>query len=215
MPLDRLSQNRVRTAGYQHPSSVLILLVALALAGCQTTAAPTSIESDTVAAPPPALPPASALSDAPGRVIAENRGWVVTAYPPSPTGRAYCTASRQGDGSPLLSFRATAERAALLVMTDHTAMPDRQAQPHGPGELTAKFSDGVEHQLKAMKTEDGGVIVPVELPTYDDLMEPFAESKTVTLEGNVLSGPVGDINLGGSNWAINALAECRILHTRG
>ena len=182
------------------------LLATALLAACQTTQ-PTATTALAPAAP---RPNSSGLSDAPGRVVAQNKGWVVRAHPATKTGAAYCFATRADSSSPL-SFRATAKGAAMLVNGDQHAQPaeDRDAK------LMAMFPDGEKVALEAKPLPNGGVMVPVELPSYEDLFEPFMRSKAVTLHSDSADGAIGDVSLGGSSWALNALDECRILHTDG
>jgi len=182
------------------------VLVAAHLCACQTTQPPAPAAS----APVPQTINASGLSDAPGRVVAQNKGWVVRAHPATKTGAAYCFATRTDSSSPL-SFRATAKGAAMLVNGDQHAQPaeDRASK------IKAMFPDGETVALEAKPLPNGGVIVPVELPSYEDLFEPFMRSKAVTLQSETSGGKIGDVSLGGSSWAINALDECRILHTDG
>ncbi|TWA89892.1 hypothetical protein FBY14_105196 [Azospirillum brasilense] len=187
-------------------SAVLAVLAATLLTACQTTGAPAP-SAERTHRPPPPEPPASPLSDAPGRVVAQNKGWVVRAHPATKTGSAYCYATRTDDSSPL-SFRATAKGAAMLVNAD------QHAQAKGAdSRLTAIFPDGETMALDASPLPDGGVVVPVELPKYEDLFEPFMRSRAVTLQGDGGGTDIGDVNLGGSSWALAALDECRILHT--
>ncbi len=192
---------RLRT-GRGAPAAAAALLSAI-LSACQTGPAP--------APPPPAVPaepPPSGLSEAPGRVVAQNKGWVVRAHPATGTGAAYCFAARADSGFPL-SFRATAKGAAMLINADHHAQPAEARASR----LTAIFPGGEEVALEARPLPDGGLIVPVELPTYEDLFEPFVRAKAVTLRSEASEGAIGDVSLGGSSWALNALDECRILHT--
>ncbi|MBK3772927.1 hypothetical protein JJL56_13825 [Azospirillum sp. YIM DDC1] len=194
------SMRRIRS------SAVLAVLAATLLTACQTTGAPAP-SAERTHRPPPPEPPASPLSDAPGRVVAQNKGWVVRAHPATKTGSAYCYATRTDDSSPL-SFRATAKGAAMLVNAD------QHAQAKGAdSRLTAIFPDGETMALDASPLPDGGVVVPVELPKYEDLFEPFMRSRAVTLQGDGGGTDIGDVNLGGSSWALAALDECRILHT--
>lgn len=187
-------------------SAVLAVLAATLLTACQTTGAPAPSAEQTHR-PPPAETAASPLSDAPGRVVAQNKGWVVRAHPATKTGSAYCYATRADDSSPL-SFRATAKGAAMLVNAD------QHAQAKGAeSRLTAIFPDGETMALEASPLPDGGVVVPVELPKYEDLFEPFMRSRAVTLQRDGGGTEIGDVNLGGSSWALAALDECRILHT--
>lgn len=182
----------------------VVLLPAALLPACQTTTPPPA----PVARAEFIQPNTSGLSDAPGRVVAQNKGWVVRAHPATRAGSAYCVATRADSTSPL-SFRATAKGAAMLVNGD------QQAQPSGgDSRLTAIFPDGASMALEAKPLPNGGVIVPVELPKYEDLFEPFMRSKAVTLQKEG-EGKIGDVSLGGSSWALNALDECRILHTDG
>lgn len=187
-----------------HTRSARAALVAAVLTACQTTA------PQPVPTAAPTKPAASASSDAPGRVVAQNKGWIVKAYPPSETGPAFCHATRKDSASSLLAFRATAKEAAMLVRPDQAPSPEAGG---GAGKLTAVFPDGERLALDARPTPDGHVVVPVQLPTYDDLMEPFARSKAVTFQGDLLGGKASEVSLGGSSWAISALDECRILHT--
>lgn len=189
-------------------SAVLAVLAATLLTACQTTGAPAPSAEQAHRPPPPDVA-AAALSDAPGRVVAQNKGWVVRAHPATKTGSAYCFATRTDDSSPL-SFRATAKGAAMLVNAD------QHAQAKGAeSRLTAIFPDGESMALEASPLPDGGVVVPVELPKYEDLFEPFMRSRAVTLQREGGGTDIGDVNLGGSSWALNALDECRILHTGG
>ncbi|MDQ2101397.1 hypothetical protein [Azospirillum isscasi] len=181
------------------------MLAATLLTACQTTGAPPPPTEQ--ARPLPPDKPASPLSDAPGRVVAQNKGWIVRAHPATKTGSAYCYATRTDDSSPL-SFRATAKGAAMLVNAD----PHAQAKGT-ESRLTAIFPDGETMALEATPLPDGGVVVPVELPKYEDLFEPFMRSRAVTLQQDGGRTDIGDVNLGGSSWALNALDECRILHT--
>ena len=181
------------------------VLVAVLLPACQTTT-----PSPRPATPAAFIQPSAApsLSDAPGRVVAQNKGWVVRAHPATKTGPAYCFATRTDSASPL-SFRATAKGAAMLVNGDQHAQPsDEQSR------LMAIFPDGAKLALEARPLPNGGVMVPVDLPKYEDLFEPFMRSKAVTLQSEG-EGKIGDVSLGGSSWALNALDECRILHTDG
>lgn len=188
-------------------SAVLAVLAATLLTACQTTGAPAPSAEHAHRPPPPDV--AAALSEAPGRVVAQNKGWVVRAHPATKTGSAYCFATRTDDSSPL-SFRATAKGAAMLVNAD------QHAQAKGAeSRLTAIFPDGESMALEASPLPDGGVVVPVELPKYEDLFEPFMRSRAVTLQREGGGTDIGDVNLGGSSWALNALDECRILHTGG
>ena len=185
--------------------AALAVLAATLLTACQTTGAPAPVAEQP--RPPQPEKTASPLSDAPGRVVAQNKGWVVRAHPASNTGSAYCFATRTDDSSPL-SFRATAKGAAMLV----NAGPHAQAKDT-ESRLTAIFPDGETMALEASPLPDGGVVVPVELPKYEDLFEPFMRSRAVTLQRDGGGTDIGDVNLGGSSWALNALDECRILHT--
>ncbi|WP_448202935.1 hypothetical protein [Azospirillum sp. sgz302134] len=184
--------------------AVHVLAVGL-LTACQTTSPPPSVANK---APTDFLQPSSGLSDAPGRVVAQNKGWVVRAHPATKTGSAYCFATRTDSSSPL-SFRATAKGAAMLVNADQHAQP-----AGGESRLTAIFPDGAKVAMEAQPLPNGGVVVPVELPKYEDLFEPFMRSKAVTLQNEGAGGKIGDVSLGGSSWALNALDECRILHTQ-
>ncbi|KAA0682559.1 hypothetical protein [Azospirillum brasilense] len=195
------SMRRIRS------SAVLAVLAATLLTACQTTGAPAPSAEQTHRPPPPETA-ASPLSDAPGRVVAQNKGWVVRAHPATKTGSAYCYATRTDDSSPL-SFRATAKGAAMLVNADQHA----QANTDTESRLTAIFPDGETMALEASPMPDGGVVVPVELPKYEDLFEPFMRSRAVTLQRDGGGTDIGDVNLGGSSWALAALDECRILHT--
>ncbi|ALJ35053.1 hypothetical protein D9623_07300 [Azospirillum brasilense] len=188
-------------------SAVLAVLAATLLTACQTTGAPAPSAEQTHR-PPPTVTPASPLSDAPGRIVAQNKGWVVRAHPATKTGSAYCYATRTDDSSPL-SFRATAKGAAMLVNADQHAQADKDTESR----LTAIFPDGETMALEASPLPDGGVVVPVELPKYEDLFEPFMRSRAVTLQRDGDGTEIGDVNLGGSSWALAALDECRILHT--
>ncbi|WP_454018181.1 hypothetical protein [Azospirillum sp. Marseille-Q6669] len=195
------SMRRIRS------SAVLAVLAATLLTACQTTGAPAPSAEQTHR-PPPTVTPASPLSDAPGRVVAQNKGWVVRAHPATKTGSAYCYATRADDSSPL-SFRATAKGAAMLVNADQHAQAGKDTESR----LTAIFPDGETMALEASPLPDGGVVVPVELPKYEDLFEPFMRSRAVTLQRDGGGTEIGDVNLGGSSWALAALDECRILHT--
>lgn len=203
-PMRRLSSGRtaVRAAA--------LLLSVILLPACQATNSPPLPR----AAVPAAFvrPSDSGLSDAPGRVVAQNKGWVVRAHPATQTGSAYCLATRTDSASPL-SFRATAKGAAMLVNGDQKAQPPT-GERAGDSRLMAIFPDGASVALEAKPLPNGGVIVPVELPKYEDLFEPFMRSKAVTLK-TAEADKIGDVSLGGSSWALNALDECRILHTDG
>lgn len=201
----------------RHPAPRALAALALmgaALAACQTTgtgpdAGPGAPVTTLAAAPVLAtstLQPAQA--EGTGEIVAQNKGWVVRAHPALNGSAAYCLATPKGEALPRLSFRATADEAAMLV---------RGAAGSDPAEdkakLTATFEGGEKMALEARPLPDGRVLVPVELPAYYDVLDPFASSKSVTLESDLLDKPVSDLNLSGSLWAINALDECRILHT--
>jgi hypothetical protein len=187
------------------PRSLTALVLGLALAACQTTGpAPTSHAATPEA--PSKLEPV--LPETPGRIVAQNKGWVVRAHPARDGTEAYCLATPSGEALPRLAFRATAEEAAMLVRGGDSAKPGEDE-----AKLTATFQDGEKLALDARPMADGRVLVPVEIPQYYDVLDPFAASKSVTLESELLGKPVADLNLSGSLWAINALDECRILHT--
>ena len=79
-----------------------------------------------------------------------------------------------------------------------------------PGEVHVVAGENGAGKSTLMK-----LLSQVELPSYEDLFEPFMRSKAVTLQSESSGGKIGDVSLGGSSWAINALDECRILHTDG
>lgn len=179
------------------------------LTACQTTQAP-------IPAVKPSVAPrvGQALSDAPGEVVAQNKGWVVKAHPATKNGAAYCVATRTDASAAFpLSFRATAKGAAMVVKSDQLPDPDSDKSL-----LKAIFPDGEQVSLEARPAAGGGIVVPVALPTYEDLFEPFMRAKAVTFQAGPTGKPdtgkgLDSVNLGGSSWALSALDECRVLHT--
>ena len=193
--------HRIRTA-----RAATVLALGTTLAACQTSQ---TASLDPAAETRPAREAVEpALTTAPGRIVAQNKGWVVRAHPAKDGSAAYCLATRQGESLPRLAFRATAEEAGMLVRGAAGSPSGKDGE-----KLTATFNDGEKMKLDARPLPDGRVLIPVAIPDYYDVLDPFAGARTVTLESESLGKPVADLNLSGSLWAINALDECRILHT--
>jgi len=175
-----------------------LVLLALALSACQTTAPP---------APSPPAP--RGLESAEGQPFRNGprNGWAVTVHKPG-SGKTYCQAARtaeEGAGSGLAMVFRTATDESGFTLTGPAATPGERY------ELTASFDLGTKLSFGARGLPGGGLYVSVPTRSYLEDLAPFARGKRVTFRSATL-GDLGTMALLGSSWAINASDECRILN---
>lgn len=167
--------------------------LAALLAGCQ---------------PPPPVDIAPAVATAHwgsgggAKLFRERRGWTVESIAASAADRAHCVGRRRSDSVGLVFIGGEPESGFQLVGVPGTPEP-------GSAEiLTARFDQGDRRRFEARALPGG--ILEVIFPTaqYDGTLQAFARSHSVSFEGQRI-GPVAQLDLDGSNWAINATDECR------
>lgn len=172
------------------------------LAACQTSESPLSKGGASGLASP--LPsPGSA------RTVAERKGWVVEAVAGTFAEPAHCRVSRPGGSGPTLAFQAAPGRFSVLVGT-----PDRLLAPGATYDLTMAFEGAASESHKAQAVDSGTLAVRIMSLDYEDITDAFMRAKTLEVSSQRLGGRIAAFPLAGSNWAINALDECRRLHTR-
>lgn len=144
-----------------------------------------------------------------GRRVAERRGWVVEAVAGTAAQPAHCRVFRPGDSGPALSFQAAPGSFSVLVST-----PDRLLAPGAGYDVTLTFEGAASESHKAQALDSGTLMVRILSLDYEDITDPYARSKSVEVSSQRLGGRIAAFPLAGSNWAVNALDECRRLHTR-
>ncbi len=178
------------------PSALLALTVVL-VAGCETA--------------PPAPPPAPAQSAEPangtdGEILRQRRGWTVTLH--RTDGKpSLCLASRLGAGGANLAFATTAAEGRVLLRNAPT-----NAQPGTVVTLNAVVEGAEPVNLSAIQRTDGTLAAVMPFAQFEQTVAPFAHGRRVTFEGGAMTQTPRPINLTGSEWAINSVVECRILH---
>lgn len=180
-----------------------VLLAAALLAACQTS------EDTRVAYGGAAGFGAQVLSPAPGRRVAERRGWLVEAVAGTVTEPAHCRVSRPGEDGPRLTFQAAPGSFAVLIAT-----PDRLLAPGASYELTLAFEGAAPETHTAVARDSSTLMVRIQSHDYEDITDAFARSKGLEVSSPRLGGRIAAFPLAGSNWAVNALDECRRLNTR-
>lgn len=180
-----------------------VLLAVALLAACQTS------EDSRVAYGGAAGFGVQALAPSPGRRVAERRGWVVEAVAGTVTEPAHCRAFRPGDDGPRLSFQAAPGSFAMLI-----AAPDRLLAPGANYELTLTFEGAAPETHTAVARDSSTLMVRIQSHDYEDVTDPYARAKGLEVSSPRLGGRIAAFPLAGSNWAVNALDECRRLNTR-
>lgn len=152
---------------------------------------------------------ASTLTPSPGRKVAERRGWVVEAVSGTVTEPAHCRVSRPGDSGATLSFQAAPGSFSVLIGT-----PNRLLAPGATYDLTLTFEGAAPESHTAVALGSGTLMVRIRSLDYEDITDPYARSKGLEVSSPSLGGRIAAFPLAGSNWAVNALDECRRLNTR-
>lgn len=180
-----------------------VVLAALGLlAACQTSESPLSQGgASRFTAPLPA--PAN------GRKIAERKGWVVEAVAGNIAEPAHCRVSRPGDSGPTLTFHAAPGRFSVLVEA-----PGHLLAPGATYDITLAFEGAASESHQAQAIDSGTLAVRILSLDYEDITDAFVRAKRLEVSCPRLGGRIGAFSLTGSNWAVNALDECRRLHTR-
>ena len=187
------------------PRAVTALLALGALAACQTSENPgnrTSFGGSSGFAAPLAPP-------GPSRKVAERKGWVVEAVNATVAEPAHCRVSRPGDSGPTLSFQAAPGRFSILIGT-----PNRLLAPGASYELTLNFEGAASESHTAQAVDSSTLAVRIQSLDYEDVADSYGRAKRLEVSSQRLGGRVAAFTLDGSNWAINALDECRRLNTR-
>lgn len=190
-----------------HPALPVLaaLGLALLLPACQTSESPTERVAFGGASnfAAPLLPPG------PGRKVAERKGWVVEAVTATVTEPAHCRVSRPGDSGPKLSFQAAPGSFSVLIGT-----PDRLLAPGASYDVDLAFDGAATESHKAQALDSGTLAVRIRSLDYEDITDAFVRAKSMTASSLRLGGRIAAFPLTGSNWAVNALDECRRIHTR-
>ena len=180
-----------------------VLLALALLAACQTS------ENSRVAYGGAASFTAPTLSPSPGRKVAERKGWVVEAVAGTMTEPAHCRVSRPGDSGPTLSFQAAPGSFSVLIGT-----PNRLLAPGASYDLTLAFDGAASESHAAQALDSGTLAVRIRSLDYEDITDAFVRAKSMDVSSPRLGGRIAAFPLTGSNWAVNALDECRRMHTR-
>ena len=180
-----------------------VLLALALLAACQTS------ENSRVAYGGAAGFTAPTLSPSPGRKVAERKGWVVEAVAGTMTEPAHCRVFRPADSGAKLSFQAAPGSFSVLI-----SAPDRLLAPGASYELTLAFEGAAPESHKAVALDSGTLMVRIQSLDYEDITDAYARSKGLEVSSPRLGGRIAAFPLSGSNWAVNALDECRRLNTR-
>ncbi|MGQ9365178.1 hypothetical protein [Azospirillum sp. ST 5-10] len=181
---------RVRAGG------LLFLLASMALAACQT---------------PPSEPPAAAEAAAPAvetptRIVGERDNWVIEFHAADTAGQPFCKAWRPQVRGARLVFVAGARDSAFRLAGVGPRKP-----ADGAVRLQARFDDGERTAYRAEVQPGPSLVVTFPTARYDDAVHRFARNKNVTFRGP--GGPLASFDLTGTLWALNALDECRRVHT--
>lgn len=180
------------------PSAIPALaLVAALVAACETAPPPPP------SAPPQAAEPASGTD---GDILRQRRGWTVTLH--RTDGKpSLCLASRLGAPGATLAFATTATEGRVLLRGVST-----NAQPGTVATLNAVVEGAEPVNLSAILRTDGTLAAVLPFAQFEQTVSPFAHGRRVTFEGAAITQAPKSINLIGSEWAINSVLECRILH---
>ncbi|WP_029008481.1 hypothetical protein [Azospirillum halopraeferens] len=178
--------------------SLTALLATLALAACQTPPD---------APPAPAAQPAAvpAAPEEPTRVLGERNDWVIEFHEAGADGRPFCKAWRPGVRGARLVFVAGAEDSGFRLSGVGPRRPT-----DGPLRLQAVFDDGERVAFRALVEPGPSLTVSFPTARYDDEVHAFARALRVEFRGP--GGALAGFDLTGTNWALNALDECRRLH---
>lgn len=177
----------------RHAAGVVLLL--MALAACQPM--------------PPPPPDLAAKPSTEPKPFRDRRGWVVTIVPANAPARAHCVGERAApDGLGIVFVAGDPDSAFRLTGLATTP-------PAGASErLIARFDTGRERERRSFDARvlpDGTLEVTFPTIQYDGLLDHFARARTVTFESQRL-GLIGNVDLEGSSWTINATDECRRMH---
>lgn len=192
-----------RTRAFVVETGILLLLCGF-MAACQTTDSP---------APPVSFGGASRLTAPPlpspsARKVAERKGWVVEAVAATLAEPAHCRTGRPADNGPSLAFRASPGRFGVSIRT-----LDRLLAPGASYELTFTFEGAASESHTAQATDSGTLAVLIRSLDYEDITDAFVRAQHLEISSPQLGGRIAAFPLAGSNWAINALDECRRIHT--
>ena len=172
------------------------------LAACQTSESPMSQGGASRFTTP--LPPPDS-----GRKVAERKGWVVESVAGTVAEPAHCRVSRPNDSGPKLAFQAAPGRFSVLVEASGHLLA-----PGATYDLTLAFEGAASEAHPAQAIDSGTLAVRIASLDYEDITDAFVRSKRLEVSSPRLGGRIADFSLTGSNWAVNALDECRRLHTR-
>ncbi|WP_448187382.1 hypothetical protein [Azospirillum sp. sgz301742] len=173
------------------------------LAACQTSESPPLSQGGASRFTSPLPPPSSV------RQVAERKGWVVETVAGTAAEPAHCRVSRPGDSGPKLAFQAAPGRFSVLVEA-----PGHLLAPGATYDLTITFEGAASESHTAQAIDSGTLAVRIASLDFEDITDAFMRSKTLEVSSPRLGGRIASFPLTGSNWAINALDECRRLHTR-
>lgn len=149
------------------------------------------------------------LGDGPGNNFRERRGWEVEYVAAAGDAPAHCRGRRSnaaGNAAGLAIAFIAAEGASGFRLT---GLPAGALAGDGAAgdEITARFDQGDSRAYPARR--DGDALLAT-FPTadYEEALHGFGRARTATLTAK-RGGPLGNLTLSGSAWAINATDECR------
>ncbi|HYG84897.1 MAG TPA: hypothetical protein VD978_01425 [Azospirillum sp.] len=174
------------------------------LVACQTTEAPSPVTQGGASR---FSVPQTPQPDA--RKVAERKGWVVEAVTGSFAEPAHCRATRPGDSGPKLTFQTSPGRFSVLIGT-----PNRLLAPGATYDLTFAFEGAASESHTAQAVDSDTLAVRISSLDYEDITDPYARAKRLEVSSPRLGGHIAAFPLAGSNWAINAIDECRRIHTK-
>ncbi len=184
----------------------LALLGLTLLPACQTTESPAVQRASYGTASGFTTP---MLKPPPGRRVAERKGWVVEAVDGSVAESAHCRASRPGDSGPTLAFHAAPGVFSVLIGT-----PNHLLAPGAGYDLALDFDGAASESHKAQALDSDTLAVRIRSLDYEDITDAFVRARSLEVSSPRLGGRIATFPLAGSNWAVNALDECRRLNTQ-
>ncbi len=184
----------------------LALLGLVLLSACQTTESPpaqrTAYNSGTGLTAPLFQPP-------PGRKVAERKGWMVEAVAGTMAEPAHCRVSRPDDSGPTLAFHAAPGVFSVLIGT-----PNHLLAPGAGYDLALDFDGAASESHKAQALDSDTLAIRIRSLDYEDITDAFVRARSLEVSSPRLGGRIATFPLAGSNWAVNALDECRRLNTQ-
>ncbi len=189
----------------RHPHALMavsgFVLLSL-LAGCQTAFFPDAGGASRLSGPP--------LSSQAGRQIAERKGWRVETVANTPAQPAHCQVMRSGDDGATLIMQAAPGLFAVLIGTQNQTLT-----PGNAYNLTFTFQKAPSQSHQAQAIDPTTLAIRIGGLDYEDATEALAHTTRLEVSSASLGGRIAAFPMTGSSWAVNALDECRRIHTQG